>query len=105
MVQIILIVCLVMSLLVTAGCMGESSPVYGRIYTDVHYGNLATTATDATKQGEACAKSILTLFAMGDATVTTAKAQGGITQVAAVEHAAFNVLGIYSTWCTIVKGQ
>ena len=105
MIQFIRVVPLVMLLLVTAGCMGESSPVYGRIYTDVHYGNLATTATDASKQGEACAKSFLTLFAVGDATVTTAKAQGGITQVAAVEHASFNILGIYSTWCTIVKGH
>jgi hypothetical protein len=35
-------------------------------------------ATDASKQGEACAKSILT-FAFGDATVTTAKNKAGIT--------------------------
>ena len=49
--------------------------------------------------------AILTLFAFGDATVTAAKANGGIHQVAAVEHSSFNVLGIYSTWCTIVRGN
>lgn len=105
MVRITIVIPLAMMVLVTAGCMGEASPVIGKIYADVQYGMFATTATDASKRGEACAKSILTLFAFGDATVTTAKANGGITQVAAVEHASFNVLGLYSTWCTIVKGN
>lgn len=92
-------------MLLNAGCMGEASPVIGKIYADVQYGMFATTAVDASKRGESCAKAILTLFAFGDATVTTAKANGGITQVAAVEHSSFNVLGIYSKWCTIVKGN
>ena len=92
-------------LLALSGCMGEASPVIGRIYADVQYGMFATMAVDATKRGEACAKAILTLFAFGDATVTAAKANGGIHQVAAVEHSSFNVLGIYSTWCTIVRGN
>ncbi|MEP7153865.1 MAG: TRL-like family protein [Nitrospira sp.] len=105
MVQMMIVVSLAVLLLVTDGCMGEASPVIGKIYTDIQYGMFATTATDASKRGEAYAKSILTLFAFGDATVTTAKAQGGITQVAAVEHASCNVPGIYSTWCTIVKGN
>ena len=91
--------------LLSAGCMGEASPVVGKLYADVQYGMFATTAVDASKRGEACAKSILTLFAFGDATVSTAKANGGITQVSAVEHSSFNVLGIYSRWCTIVKGN
>lgn len=105
MVQMMIVVPLAVLVLATGGCMGEASPVIGRIYADVQYGKSATTATDASKRGEACATSILTLFAFGDATVTTAKAKGSITQVAAVEHASFNVLGIYSTWCTIVKGN
>lgn len=92
-------------MLLTTGCMGEASPVIGRLYADVQYGMFATTAVDASKRGEACAKAILTLFAFGDATVTSAKANGSITQVAAVEHSSFNVLGIYSRWCTIVKGN
>lgn len=92
-------------MIVTSGCMGEASPVVGKIYADVQYGMFATTAVDASKRGESCATAILTLFAFGDATVTTAKARGGITQVAAVEHSSFNVLGIYSKWCTIVKGN
>lgn len=96
MVRMTIVIPLSVVLLVTAGCMGEASPVIGKIYADVQYGMFATTATDASKRGE---------FAFGDATVTTAKANGGITQVAAVEHASFNVLGIYSTWCTIVKGN
>ncbi len=96
---------LVVVTLSLSGCMGEASPVRGIIYADVRYAGFATTATDASKEGEACAKSILTLFAFGDATVSTAKANGGITQVAAVEHSSFNILGAYSTWCTIVRGH
>ncbi|HKN86223.1 MAG TPA: TRL domain-containing protein [Nitrospiraceae bacterium] len=56
-------------MLLTAGCMGEASPVIGKIYADVQYGMFATTAVDASKRGESCAKAILTLFAFGDATV------------------------------------
>ena len=55
--------------LTMSGCMGEASPVTGKIYADVQYGMFATTAVDASKRGEACAKAILTLFAFGDATV------------------------------------
>jgi hypothetical protein len=96
---------LFVSILTSTGCMGEASPVIGRAYTDVQYGMFATTAVDASKRGEACAKAIFTLFAYGDATVTTAKANAGIHQVAAIEHSSYNLLGIYSTWCTIVKGN
>ena len=88
-----------------SGCMGEASPVRGILFADVQYAGFATQAANASKSGEACAKSILTLFAFGDATVTAAKTNGGITQVSAIEHSSFNVLGIYGKWCTIVKGS
>lgn len=105
MVQVMIVVPLAVLLLVAAGCMVEALPVTGKIYTDVKYGMFATGATTAFKRGEACANYILTLAAFGVATVTSAKAKGGITQVAAVEHASYNLLSIYCTWCTIVKGN
>ena len=38
-------------------------------------------------------------------TVAAAKAAGGITTVASVDHSAKNILGIIGEWCTIVKGS
>jgi hypothetical protein len=37
--------------------------------------------------------------------VEKAKANGGITQVAVVDHSAKNILGIFGEFCTIVKGS
>jgi hypothetical protein len=34
-----------------------------------------------------------------------ARAAGGITTVASVDHSAKNILGILGEWCTIVKGS
>lgn len=59
----------------------------------------------ATKTGKACSYSILSLVAFGDAKISDAKLDAGITNVSAVDNTAFNVLGIYGKYCTIVKGN
>ncbi|MDR4494264.1 MAG: TRL-like family protein [Nitrospirales bacterium] len=87
------------------GCMGVASPVAGWVYTDAKYGNEAENGAAATKTGKACATSILTMVATGDASVEAAKANGGITQVAVVDHSAKNILGIWGEFCTIVRGS
>lgn len=58
-----------------------------------------------TKTGKACAYSFLSLIALGNGTVANAKEDGHITQVAAVNNSAFNVLGLYGRYCTIVTGN
>ncbi|HEU4684263.1 MAG TPA: TRL-like family protein [Nitrospira sp.] len=88
-----------------AGCMPVASPVVGIIYTEAKYGMFATNASAATKEGKACAQTILGWVATGDASVSAAKAAGGITTVAHIDHTAKNVLGIIGEWCTIVKGS
>lgn len=92
-------------LLNLTGCMGVASPVLGWVYTDAKFGDEAENGVAATKTGKACAQSYLTMFATGDASVDTAKANGGITQVSAVDHSAKNILGIFGEFCTIVKGS
>ena len=52
---------------------------------------------------KACGQSILGWVATGDASVSAAKAAGGITTVASVDHSAKNILGILGEWCTIVR--
>lgn len=88
-----------------SGCFIVASPVVGVLYTDAKYGDTATTATAASKEGKACARSILGLIADGDASIAAAKAAGGITEVSSVDHTAKNILGIIGDWCTVVKGK
>ncbi len=89
----------------TSGCMTVATPALGIFYTEVKYGDTATTATAASKEGKACAQSILGWVATGDASVDTAKKNGGITEVSSVDHTAHNILGIVGEWCTVVKGK
>ncbi len=89
----------------TSGCMIVASPMLGAIYTEAKYGDVATDASGASKEGKACGQSILGWVATGDASVTAAKANGGITTVASVDHSAKNILGILGEWCTIVRGN
>jgi hypothetical protein len=92
-------------LLNLTGCMGVASPVMGWAYTDAKFGNEVENGPAATKTGTACATSILAMVATGDASQATAMANGGITQVAVVDHSAKNILGIWGEFCTIVKGS
>ena len=88
-----------------AGCQIVDSPMKGWIYTETKYGDDATTSAAATKEGKACGTSILGWVATGDASVSAAKAAGGITTVASVDHSAKQIVGIFGEWCTIVKGS
>ena len=97
--------CLGFCLLNLAGCMGVASPVVGWLYTDAKFGNEVENGPAVTKTGKACATSILAMVATGDASLEAAKANGGITEVAAVDHSAKNILGIWGEYCTIVKGS
>jgi TRL-like protein family len=88
-----------------SGCQIVATPMLGGIYTEVKYGDTATDASAASKEGKACGQSILGWVATGDASVSAAKAAGGITTVAVVDHSAKNILGIIGEWCTIVRGN
>jgi hypothetical protein len=81
------------------------SPALGTTFNETKYGNIATAETATTKEGKACATSILGAVAQGDASIVAAKANGGITKVTSVDHYAKSILGIYGEWCTIVKGN
>lgn len=90
-----------------SGCAmasGGNSAVMGGIYSGYKSGGAIGNGT-GTKTGEACASSILGAIATGDASVAAAMANGGIKEVAHVDHDIFGVLGIYATTCTIVVGR
>lgn len=89
--------------LASAGCQGVASPVAGALYTDVK-GPLHAGERVGQKEGRACARSLLGLFASGDASIQSAAEAGGISKIESVDH--------HSTWtvlagsfCTIVRGS
>lgn len=88
-----------------SGCQIVASPMLGGIYNETKYGDVATDEAGASKEGKACGQSILGWVATGDASVSAAKAAGGITTVAVVDHSAKNILGVIGEWCTIVRGN
>lgn len=92
---------------VAGGCAmaaGGNGAVNGFIYSGYKMGgNVGPGA--GTKTGEACASSILGIIGTGDASLAAAKAAGGITQVAHVDHDNFGILGLYASTCTVVVGQ
>ena len=88
----------------SVGCAMARAPLTGMWYTNVRAPEGVTAAT-GTKTGEACATSILGLFATGDASIETAKRAGEITEVSSVDSHSTSILGIFATFCTTVTGK
>ncbi|HUY25900.1 MAG TPA: TRL-like family protein [Candidatus Binataceae bacterium] len=90
-----------------AGCMPVSGNALGYLYADTKGPVTATSAkeTSASKTGTACEQTVLALFAWGDASIDTAKKSAGITEIISVDQTANNILGIYATYCVVVKGN
>lgn len=86
-----------------AGSMGSGGP-NGIIFSDKTV-PLSGDSVGSTKQGTAVCTGILSIVATGDCSVEAAAKNGGITQVQSVEAKIFDVLGLYTTYTTIVKGR
>jgi len=86
------------------GC-ATNVPV-GGIYTQLKL-PLDTTSNGAKspKVGTAECISVLTLIAIGDASIETAKQNGGITKVHHVDWDVENILGVYGKYKVIVYGE
>ena len=76
----------------------------GAIYTDISAPLSATTAS-ASKVGTATSTTYLGLWAEGDASIDTAKRNGGITTVSSVDAKVDSILGIVTTYTTTVRGN
>jgi hypothetical protein len=64
----------------------------------------AGSATGGGKVGRAEAWGIL-VFATGDASISAAMRNGGITQLHHVDHETTSILGVYAKYITIVYGE
>lgn len=83
----------------------STGPTGGALFHEIKYGKYATPVKNASKTGEACQTSILSMVATGDASVDQAKRLGGITEVSSIDASSFSVLGFFNKYCTIVKGN
>lgn len=90
--------------LAVAGCANVAGPTQAGLAFYKAPLDVGTT-TKAGKRGEACAQNILGAVAWGDASIDSAKRNGGITQVATVEYLPTRVLGYYAKFCTVVHGD
>jgi len=101
-----LYVCVIVgALLGLCGCATVSTPLPAFIYSDVKGPINAHGSFDAVKTGQACAQSYLGWVSVGDASINAAKAAGGIKEVSTIDFNSTSVLGIYASFCTIVKGR
>jgi hypothetical protein len=57
------------------------------------------------RQSEACATSVLALFAFGDASIQKAANKAGITKITSVSHDTKQNMFVIQDVCTVVRGQ
>lgn len=84
------------------GAIGSGGP-NGIVFTDTTV-PLSGNGT-GTKEGTAVCTGILAVAAFGDCSVEAAAKNGGISQIQSVDAKIFNILGLYTTYTTIVKGR
>lgn len=92
--------------LVLSGCAGvlPNKGGMGSLYLDAKDSFLVSTGTGG-KTGRACQQNILGAYTTGDASVEAAKKAGGIKNIASVDNEYKNILGVYSTYCTVATGN
>ena len=85
------------------GC-ASTHPI-GTLYTNVKLPVAATDNSTATKVGTAECVSYLGLITTGDASIDTAKKNGGITKVSHVDWEVENTLGFIGKYKVVVYGE
>lgn len=97
---------LVLTLLAAAAVVLSScgAPRVGALYTDVK-APVGAGSGSGSRVGTATSQTILGLVAMGDASVATAKRNGGISSVSSVDEHIQSILGIVTTYTTTVRGN
>jgi TRL (tRNA-associated locus)-like protein len=94
----------VMCAALLSGCVVGHAPVTAAITLNERGPVSAGSAAGQSKVGRATAVGIV-LFAHGDASISAAMANGGITRIHHVDHETLNILGVYAKYTTIVYGE
>lgn len=97
---------LLLTITLTGCAVVTPPPVLGTIHSDVIAPKfLGTSDAQPIKTGTATAKSVLGLFASGDAGIKAACKNGGITKIHSVDYHSKRTLGFIATYTTIVYGE
>ena len=102
--MLICVVALVAAILVSGCTMPQSAVMAGLVIRQKGPVAGFDTASASTKVGRARAEGII-LVGFGDASISAAAADVGITKIHHVDKECLNVLGIYSMYETIVYGE
>jgi hypothetical protein len=86
----------------TGSMMSHTGP--GFIYSNHYEADLVTANQAGRKRGQSCTMNIMGLFTSGDASLSAAMKNGGITVVSSVDRYYQSILGIYGKMCVIVTG-
>jgi hypothetical protein len=86
------------------GCALGQAPVTAPLTLNQRGPVSAGPATGQAKVGRATAVGII-FYATGDASISAAMSNGGITRIHHVDHETFNILGVYARYTTIVYGE
>ena len=95
---------LIVATLGMTGCAAVG-PLPGVIYSNYKFPSIASQAGPGRKSGSSQARSYLAMVSVGDASVDAACKNGGITKINTVDTQGWSILGISSTWTTIVTGE
>lgn len=87
-------------------CAAISSPVgMGAFYTGVQSGMTTTSNNVGKKVGTSKAINVLGFVASGDASINSAAKNAGIKKISHVDQKQTSILGLFSTYETIVYGE
>ena len=100
----VVFVALSVAALTLSSCGGLSTRPVGSVYADVA-DPVAATSSSGSRIGEATSTSYLGVVALGDSSVDAAKRNGGISSVSSVDVKRKNILGIITTYTTVVRGN
>lgn len=97
----IAILSLTLSALTLSSC---GAPRVGAIYTDVT-APVAASNGGGSRVGVSKSTTYLGLISIGDASINTAKRNGGISTVTSADEHISSILGIITTYTTTVRGN
>lgn len=93
-----------MAALTLSSCGGINTRPIGTVYADVS-DPVAATSSSGARVGEATSTSYLGVVALGDSSIDAAKRNGGISSVSSVDVKRKNILGIITSYTTVVRGN
>ena len=96
-----LVLSLALAVIFTSGCAFSPMAAYMDVTMPFH----PVIGRTGPKRGEACSTNIMGVYSTGDHGIEAARKKGGITNISNVDSKMTTILGVYSTFCTIVHGS